>query len=208
MSFVKILTLSFLTLLFVSCSEDSTSPDNNDDKNTFIDSYFPVTVGTWWEFERAQGLNVMSFVVNISEKKEIQGQEYFVEFTEGFTELFYQYEGDYLNLYKNSYTDEGVELHMRYKIIGDVGDTWEYQTRDINGFKYNKVCQILSKQTEKVVKGKKYEDILELEFITQVNQYGEWTDMGKTIYCLAKGVGIIEGKSSSTVQSILDYHID
>ncbi len=166
------------------------------------DSYQPITKGSYWKYNSTSlGGGSPSTQTMTGDAEGLRGKVYykFQTLIEGSVSNAYyaQKNGEYF-LYQ-VIPGVGIREELYLKEGAATGEIWTHNIGSWLGVNYRIRGVIVAKNTTHVVNGKTYSNVIHTHLRTEAagSNSSDYRDAGDTDYYIAKGVGIIELKSSA-----------
>lgn len=182
--------LAILALAFISCKDNSTSPDDNNNNNNepSVGVYFPLKVGNWWKYKHNFGGLELDLLIKVEGIVTINGKEWYKAGSNEEWE-YLRYDGSILNMIA---TKNGNQYEFR--MFSDNGKTGDSLITD---FMYQNtlnriVCKITNKHQSLTVRGVEYKDVLEVTMYSYVWFEDEWFEMLTETFYFARDIGEIK----------------
>lgn len=197
-------------LLFCVVTALSLTGCSNDDQptgpgvNNVVDSYYPVTKGTYWKYRTNTGGSSTSVV---SGDTIVDGQKYAVIVVEGSSsgERSLVREQDN-NIYIRNHEFGGYEV-LYVKTAASIGEQWNF-TLMVNGLENYYEYTMVAKGITKTVNGREYKDVLQTHTVLYAVLNGEKFPVSTAETFFAKGVGAISIKlANGQEMNLVEYQI-
>ncbi len=187
----RIITIfAILTLAFISCKDNSTSPDDNNNNNNepSVGVYFPLKVGNWWKYKHNLGGMELDLLIKVEGTTMIDGKKWYKVGSPAEWQ-YYRYEGSILSMIT---TRNGFQFE--FQMFSENGKTGDSLITDViyKNTPNRIVCKITNKYQSLAVRGVEYKDVLEVTMNSYIWDDEEWFDSYMENFYFARDIGLIK----------------